>query len=199
MMGAAAHSTTVELQIAKRYPLTVAPAQAWAVLGDLHATAACMPGAEISEALDATHYRGRVRARVGPANLAFEGELELLALDAASQSLSLNAKGADKAGSAASMSLQAHIEPEAGTCALVGTATIKVSGKLAQIGNRLLLPASEALLAQFAANFGAAASAISLAPAGDLTPSPAPPPAAPLNLFALLWATLKAWWRGRSA
>ena len=63
MMGAAAHSTTVELQIAKRYPLTVAPAQAWAVLGDLHATAACMPGAEISEALDATHYRGRVRAR----------------------------------------------------------------------------------------------------------------------------------------
>jgi hypothetical protein len=184
----------MDLQLDKRYPLQASPAQAWALLADLPATAACMPGAQITEQVDATHYRGQVRARIGPAQLSFEGEIELLGLDAAAQSLAFNAKGADKAGSAASMQLQARIEPEGeGASALVGTATVRVSGKLAQIGNRLLLPASEALLAQFAANFNAAAQARE-------AQRPAPPaePAPALNLFALIWATLKNLFR-RSA
>jgi hypothetical protein len=42
----------------------------------------------------------------------------------------------------------------------VGTATITVSGKLAQFGSRLLVPVSDAMLAQFADNFRAAAAAV---------------------------------------
>jgi uncharacterized protein len=183
----------MELKLDKRYALSASPGQAWALLADLRATAACMPGAEITEQLDATHYRGQVRAKVGPAQLSFAGEIELLGLDAAAQSLAFKAKGADKAGSAASMELQAHIAPEGAGSALVGRATVKVSGKLAQIGNRLLLPASEALLAQFAANFDAAALAKTLAK----TQSRELPAAKPLNALALLLATLKAWFKRR--
>jgi hypothetical protein len=43
---------------------------------------------------------------------------------------------------------------------LVGQATVTVSGKLAQFGSRLLVPVSDAMLAQFADNFRAAAAAV---------------------------------------
>lgn len=197
----------MDLQLDKRYPLQASVPQAWALLADLPATAACMPGAEITEQVDELNYRGRVRAKIGPAQLSFEGDIELMGLDAQQRWLSFSAKGADKAGSVASMDLRAQIEPDgAAGSALVGTATVRVSGKLAQIGNRLLLPASEALLAQFAANFNAAAQARAASTSADTTGTSdtsdtalaAPPPAAPapaLNVFALLWATLKTLFR----
>lgn len=191
----------MDLTLHKRYPVISAPAQAWALLADLPATAACMPGAELGEPTDATHYPGRVRAKIGPAQLAFDGEIELQALDPDTRTLRLHAKGADKAGSAASMQLEASIEADpaqANASVLVGTATVRVSGKLAQIGNRLLLPASEALLAQFAANFNAAATQRAAAAATAApSPQPAPVASAPLSLLGLLWASLRGWWAGR--
>jgi carbon monoxide dehydrogenase subunit G len=179
----------MEVKLDKRYPLAVGVEQAWAVLSDVRATAACMPGAQITEQVDATHYKGSVRSKVGPATMSFGGDIEVLALDAGARSLRMQGKGADKAGSSAAMLLDARIEPgaDAASSVLAGAATFTVNGKLAQFGSRLLVPVSDALLAQFADNFRAAAAAV------------APPPAAPakaLNPFALLWAIVKGWIAG---
>jgi carbon monoxide dehydrogenase subunit G len=152
----------MEVRLDKQYPVAASVEQAWAVLSDVRATAACMPGAQITEQLDDTHYKGTVRSKVGPAVMTFGGEIEVLALDAATRSLQMLGKGADKSGSSAQMNLSAHVEPGAapGESVLVGQATITVSGKLAQFGSRLLVPVSDAMLAQFADNFRAAASAV---------------------------------------
>ncbi len=150
----------MEVQLDKRYPIDAPLDAAWAVLSDLHALAACMPGAQITESVDATHHKGTVRAKVGPATLSFQGEIEQQAPDAAAHRIALHAKGADRAGSSASMDLQAHLElseDDEDECVLVGRATVNVAGKLAQFGNRLLMPASDAILAQFAHQFRLAA------------------------------------------
>lgn len=182
----------MELQIAKRYPVAASLEQAWAVLGDLPAVAACMPGAQLGEALGENRHRGLVKARVGPASLQFQGEIELLECDAAAHRLRLAGKGKD-AGSAASLQLSAWLEPADPGCTLVGEAVVSVSGKLAQIGNRLLAPASDALLAQFAQNFSSAAAAVAASASAG---SAAPPPATELKAFALLLQMLRAWWQG---
>jgi uncharacterized protein len=179
----------MEVKLEKRYPVASTATQAWAVLSDLHAVAACMPGAALTEQVDATHYKGTVKSKVGPAVMQFGGEIEVLALDAASMSMQLLGKGADKAGSSASMNLSARIDAgdSPANCVLVGLATITVSGKLAQLGSRLLVPVSDALLAQFADNFRNAAAVVA---------SAAPPPAAPLrelNALALMWSVFKRW------
>jgi carbon monoxide dehydrogenase subunit G len=189
------------------------------VLRDIRAVAACMPGAQITEQLDDSHYKGTVKSKVGPAVMSFGGDIELQGLDAAARSLQMLGKGADKAGSSASMQLTAHLEAgaEAGTSVLVGQATIVVSGKLAQFGSRLLVPVSDAMLAQFAGNFSAAAAAVvAVAPAdtpvaagvpGGLAAAPADAPApalvlapaAPvkeLNALALMWTVFKGWLAG---
>jgi hypothetical protein len=155
----------MEVKLDKRYPVAATLEQAWAVLSDIYATAACMPGAQITEQIDATHFKGTVRSKVGPAVMSFNGDIELQGLDAAAKELKMLGKGADKSGSSASMQLTAHLEPAAegdtsGGCVLAGVATIIVSGKLAQFGSRLLVPVSDAMLAQFADNFRAAAAAV---------------------------------------
>ena len=191
----------MEVKLDKRYPVPAGMEQAWAVLSDIRATAACMPGAAITEQVDDSHYKGTVKSKVGPAVMTFGGDIEVKDLDAAARSLTLFAKGADKAGSSASMNLVARVEAgdAAGQSVLVGVATIVVSGKLAQFGSRLLVPVSDAMLAQFAGNFSAAAGAIAPAGAtGDASQptsatAAAPAPVKELNALALMWTVFKNW------
>ena len=199
----------MEVKLDKRYELAVSTEQAWAVLSDIHAVARCMPGAQITEQLDATHYKGTVKSKVGPAVMQFGGDIEVLGLDAAALSMQMLGKGADKSGSSASMDLKAHLEAgaTAGTSVLVGVATIVVSGKLAQFGSRLLVPVSDAMLAQFADNFRAAAAAAVVAAteaasesasaaAGSAAAPRTPAPVKELNALALMWTVFKGWLAG---
>lgn len=151
----------MEVKLDKRYPVAASLEQAWQVLCDIRATAACMPGAQITEQIDDTHFKGTVKSKVGPAVMVFGGDIELLGLDAQAKQLKMLGKGADKSGSSASMNLVAHLEAgdSPAACVLVGQATILVSGKLAQFGSRLLVPVSDAMLGQFAGNFSKAAAA----------------------------------------
>jgi carbon monoxide dehydrogenase subunit G len=159
------HPASMEVKLEKTWPLDATREQAWAVLADVRAVAACMPGAQITEQVDATHYKGQVRSKLGPALMTFLGEVEVLALDPGAMRLEMVGKGADKGGSAASMKLAARLEAGAdpAEAILAGEAVVTVSGKLAQFGGRLLVPVADAMLAQFAENFQAAAAQV---PAG---------------------------------
>ncbi len=204
-VGAAPREGAVlEVKLDKRYPLSVDAERAWRVLSDVRAVAGCMPGAQITEQIDATHYKGTVRSKVGPAVMSFGGEIEVLSLDAAARSLQMLGKGSDRSGSAASMNLSAHLEPgeSVTSSVLVGQATIVVSGKLAQFGSRLLVPVSDAMLAQFADNFRVAAEAVPAPPAqaAEAAAVPlagaTPAPVRELNALGLLWLMVKRWLSG---
>ena len=201
----------MEVKLEKRYPLDVDAARAWRVLRDVKLVAECMPGAAITEQVDATHFKGSVKVKVGPANAAFAGDIEVLALDEAAHTLQLLGKGADRGGSSASMNLTATVDAgeTAGTSVLVGVAEVVVNGKFAQFGGRLMVQVSDMLLAQFADNFRAAAAALpgpqaAVAPAAaDSAPAAAavkaaPPPAKvnEINGLAIMWTLIKGWFAG---
>ncbi len=170
----------MEVKLEKRYPLAVDGTRAWQVLRDVVAVAGCMPGASITEQVDGTHYKGSVKVKVGPANAAFAGDIEVLGLDEATHTLQLLGKGADRGGSSASMNLTATVEPgdTPASCVLFGQAEVIVNGKFAQFGGRLMVQVSDMLLAQFADNFRAAAAAL------PEPVSPAVPVAAPADAAA---------------
>jgi uncharacterized protein len=201
----------MEVKLEKRYPLEVDAARAWLVLRDVKAVAECMPGAAITEQVDATHFKGSVKVKVGPANAAFAGDIEVLGLDEKTHTLQLLGKGADRGGSSASMNLAATVEPgdTAGSSVLVGVAEVVVNGKFAQFGGRLMVQVSDMLLAQFADNFRAAAAALpgpqaAVAPevaesAPAATPvhaAPAPAKANEINGLAIVWSLIKGWFAG---
>lgn len=155
----------MEVKLEKRYPMNASPAQVWTVLRDVRAVAGCMPGAAITEQVDATHYKGNVKVKVGPALAAFAGEIEVLGIDEASQTTQLLGKGADKSGSTAAMNLTARVEPgeTPAQSVLVGDAAVIVNGKFAQFGGRMMVQVSDMILGQFADNFRIAAAAVPLA------------------------------------
>ncbi|MGO4391743.1 SRPBCC family protein [Variovorax sp. M-6] len=203
----------MEVKLDKRYPLDVDARRAWQLLADVPATAGCMPGAAITEKIDDTHYKGSVKVKVGPANAAFAGDIEVLALDEASKTLQLLGKGSDRSGSSASMNLTATIEAgeTAETSVLVGHAEVIVNGKFAQFGGRLMVQVSDMLLGQFVDNFRVAAAAL---PVPQAAPAVEPAAAAPvqaadasapasvpvkaheINALAIFWHLVKGWVAG---
>jgi carbon monoxide dehydrogenase subunit G len=153
---------------------------AWAVLQDIEAVAGCMPGAAITERIDAAHYKGAVSVKLGPATMAFRGTIEVVELDAARHLVHLLGKGSDSTGtSAATLDLTARIEPgpDAGGSTLHGSSEINISGKAAAFGGRLMTTVSDQILKDFAANFAddVRARAVQSAAAQPGTQPPAAP------------------------
>ncbi len=210
----------MEVKLDKQYPLDVDAQRAWTLLSDLKATAACMPGAEITEQLSDTSYKGGVKVKVGPATAQFGGTVDVLEKVDAERKVVMRGKGADKGGSSASMDLTAVITPSADNpahCVLNGSAAVIVNGKFAQFGGRMMVQVSEMILGQFVENFRQAALALP-APAGAATPAevpsgpaqaadaaatagasaPATPPrvAGEINGLAIVWALIKGWFSG---
>ena len=130
----------MEVRLDKRYPLPVAAARAWIVLRDVNAVALCMPGAQITAKVDANRYQGTLKTKVGPATATFGGDIEVVEIDADRRCIRLNARGADKGGSSASLDLTASLQETDGQhSVLLGSAVVVVNGKFAQFGGRLMV------------------------------------------------------------
>ncbi|HXL82700.1 MAG TPA: SRPBCC family protein [Casimicrobiaceae bacterium] len=200
----------MKVRLERTFAMPASPELTWALLQDIEAVAECMPGAAITERIDAQHYKGTVALKVGPASLKFRGEIEVKELDAAARTLRLLAKGTDTSGSsAASMDLTARVEAaDGGLSRLVGQSEASVSGKVAAFAARMMEALADQILKQFAANFAARlaaqqpASPQPPAPAGAAAPgaagavAAAAPQRQELNGIALLWTVLKDWLRG---
>ncbi|MCA8090449.1 SRPBCC family protein [Burkholderia anthina] len=212
----------MKVVIEKVFPIASSIDATWQCLQDIEAVAGCMPGARITERIDAEHYKGTVTVRIGPAAMSFKGSVDVQSLDAAQHTLHLTGKGADSTGtSGASMDLVASVQAADSGCQLTGRSEVAMNGKAAAFGGRMMQTVADQILGQFAGNFAAlvvarggqaadaagdaqAADAPGIAPSGT-APSQAPTPAAEpavaphaaeLNGLALLWAVLRDWLRG---
>ena len=192
----------VKVTLEKTFPMPASAETAWVLLQDIEGVAACMPGAKLTERLDAQHYKGTVSVKFGPASMAFRGEVEVRGLDPSTRTLQLFGKGTDTTGSSgASMDLTARVEPvDASSCNLVGISEVSMSGKAATFGGRMMGSVADQVLKQFAANFATQAQALQAQPDAATAASAAPMPAAPaapsqLNGLALMWAVFKDWLR----
>jgi carbon monoxide dehydrogenase subunit G len=187
----------MEVVLDKKYPVAAGLDAGWSILSNLHELATCMPGAQITEDIDPTHYKGSVRVKVGPAIAAFAGTIEILTLDPVTRTLKMMGKGADKSGSSASMELTATmVAADHGHSTLEGHAEVIVNGKFAQFGGRMMTSVSDMILAQFAEVFSQKAQALqgAAAPVGGAAPVAAP--SAPVvakefNALAFMWVMIR--------
>jgi hypothetical protein len=152
------------------FDVPLAPDQAWAMLMDIPRIAPCMPGAELTEVVDARNYKGRISVRLGPVALAFAGRVEIDAIDEANRSAKVKAQGSDAKGrGGANATASFRIEPAGdGSKVLIHT-DLMLSGAVAQYGRGVgMIQATAAqIIGQFAANLRA-----------QLAREGAPPPAA---------------------
>jgi len=192
------------------FEVPLPPAQAWPVLMDIARIAPCMPGAQLTEVVDAETYKGNIAVRLGPVALTFAGIVKFEAIDNAAHTARVKAQGNDAKGrGGANAAASFRLEPTAtGSKVLVHT-DLTLSGAVAQYGRGVgMIQATAAqLMKQFAENLkkqlaaaaptptsaatatpAASPSAATVAPSSSAVPSPsAPPPAAkPISGFALM-------------
>ena len=166
----------MKVNLEKTFPMPASADIAWTLLKNIEEVAACMPGASITERIDAQHYKGNVAVKFGPASMSFRGEIEVALVDAAARAIQLIGKGTDSTGSSgASMDLSARVEAiDAASCNLLGNSEVSVSGKAAAFGGRMMGAVADQVLKQFAVNFAAKAQALQAQAATSATPPPAP-------------------------
>ena len=153
------------------FDVPLSPVQAWAVLMDIRRIAPCMPGAALTEIVDAQNFRGKIAVRLGPVALAFAGRVQFEDVDDVNHSARVKAQGADDKGrGSANATATFRIEPaDIGSRVFIHT-DLMLSGAVAQYGRGVgMIQATAAqIIGQFAANLRA-----------QLERQPATPPAAP--------------------
>ncbi|MGB7889257.1 MAG: SRPBCC family protein [Xanthobacteraceae bacterium] len=183
------------------FEIPLAPDQAWPILMDVARIAPCMPGAELTEIIDAQNYKGKISVRLGPVALAFAGRIQLEDIDNAKHSARVKAQGSDAKGrGAANAAATFKVEPKnAGSIVLIHT-DLALSGAVAQYGRGVgMIQATAAqIIKQFADNLRAQLAQQSAAPAAPAQtgaaeagapPSPAtatPAAVKPISGFSLM-------------
>jgi carbon monoxide dehydrogenase subunit G len=123
----------------------------WEYLLDVERVAPCMPGAELTETIDATHWKGLVNVTFGPMTMTFRGTVALEERDDAAHRVLLAAKGMEQRGKgAANATIAASLEPADGATRVSMEADITLSGAAAQLSRGLLPEVSKQLTARFA-------------------------------------------------
>jgi len=142
--------TTIE----KEFQIPESISKVWEYLSDPTKIVACVPGASITEKIDARNYRGNVTSSFGPVKASYNGEITITELDPANHKMILIGKGVDSKGKgSADMTMTGILSEGNGATAVKFTMEISITGMLAQFGARLIKDVSDQLLNQFVANF----------------------------------------------
>jgi carbon monoxide dehydrogenase subunit G len=140
------------------FDVPLSPADAWAVLMDIRRIAPCMPGAELTEVVDAQNFRGKIAVRLGPVALAFAGRVQFENIDEKNHSARVKAQGNDDKGrGAANATATFRIEPaEMGSRVFIHT-DLTLSGAVAQYGRGvgMIQATASQIINQFAGNLRA--------------------------------------------
>ena len=124
----------------------------WSYLLDVEKIAPCMPGAELTEVVDDTNWKGKLNAKFGPVSLAFAGTVTMQERDDVAHRVVLHAKGMEQKGKgAANATVTSWLEPPAdGRVTVKMQADITLTGAAAQLSRGLLPEISKKLTQQFA-------------------------------------------------
>ena len=122
----------------------------WRTLTDLERVAPCLPGAQFDEVEDGVH-RGRVKIKVGPVAMTYQGTAELVEADDRAKRARIDARGREARGSGtASADVLATLAAgSTGTTVRVVT-DLQVTGKPAQFGRGVMQDVGTKVIDQFA-------------------------------------------------
>ena len=122
----------------------------WATLTDLEKVAPCLPGAKLEE-VDGTVHKGRVRVKVGPVTMTYQGTAELVEADADARRARIDARGREAHGSGtASANIVATLEQTSDSTRVNVVTDLQITGKPAQFGRSVMQDVGTKIINQFA-------------------------------------------------
>jgi uncharacterized protein len=202
------------MQIENQFEVAAPPERVYAFLLDVNRVVTCMPGAELAEVVDPDTFKGKVRIKVGPITVAYNGTARISERDEANRSATLTAEGRETTGPGSARATARMSVEASGDGSRVRLVTdYTVAGRVANFGRGVMEDVSRRLIGQMAdcikANLeapeapaapaaavpaegapGGAAHAADRAPAATIV-APARPVNALSLFFGVLWDRIK--------
>jgi carbon monoxide dehydrogenase subunit G len=204
------------MQLENSFSVGAPPERVFAYLLDVNKIVGCVPGAELAEVVDPTTFKGKVKIKVGPITVAYNGTARIADRDDSKHSATLEAEGRETTGPGSARA-KAFMSVEAdGAGSIVKIVTdYSVAGRVAQFGRGVMEDVSRRIVNDMAACIKAnveagepgggasSATATSVGPGAAASAAPTATAPAAVNafglLFSVLWARLKRAFSGKPA
>lgn len=122
----------------------------WETLLDVERVASCLPGASIEPVGEDGAYRGRIRVKAGPVNMAYGGTVRLAEVDADAHVASFEARAKETRGTGtAAAVIRNALQPTDGGTRIQVETDLDVTGRPAQFGRGLMEDVAARMLDQF--------------------------------------------------
>jgi carbon monoxide dehydrogenase subunit G len=203
------------MQLENSFFIQAPPDRVFAYLLDPHNVVGCVPGAELTEEVDAVTFKGKVKIKVGPITVGYSGTGRLIDRNDALRTATLEGEGRETTGPGSGRGKATMSVRQEGDGSLVSVVTeFTLTGRVAQFGRGVIQDVSKRMVGQVAdciqANLQAAEPAQPEVPThaeaeagaesgAEVDAPPAPPPtstnlatatAPPINAASLMFSVL---------
>ena len=142
------------MQLENSFAVSAPPDRVFAYLLDINKVVGCVPGAELSEVVDPTTFKGKVKVKVGPITVAYNGTARITDRNEATRSAAIEAEGRETTGPGSARA-KAVMTVEAGpdgTGSMVKISTdYSIAGRVAQFGRGVMEDVSRRIVNEMAA------------------------------------------------
>src|SRR6266545_2296834 len=188
-----------EMQLENSFHVNAPPDRVFAYLLNINKVVGCVPGAELSEVVDESTFKGKVKVKVGPITVAYNGTARISDRNAAERTATLSAEGRETTGPGSARATAEMRVQTAGEGSLVQITTdYHVAGRVAQFGRGVMEDVSKRLIGEMASCIQANVEAEEPAAEDDVaaaTARAAGPAVAqtakPVSALALFWHLVK--------
>lgn len=138
--------------VENEFTVPASGAEVWAYLLEVEKVAKCLPGAELTEIVDAQTYKGRIKVKLGAMDLSFSGTVNIVEMDDAGGRAVMRASGREEKGKGqAQATVTAFLtETDTGGTSVKISQDIQMSGAVAQFGRGLIQDVAGSLIGKFA-------------------------------------------------
>src|SRR3979411_1415778 len=141
-----------EMQLINSVTVDAPPDRVFAYLLDVTKVVGCVPGAELTEVVDPTTFKGKVKVKVGPITVAYTGTARIVDRNDAQRSATLEGEGRETTGpgSARAKAVMSVEADGAGSTIKIVT-DYTVAGRVAQFGRGVMEDVSRRIVNDMAA------------------------------------------------
>ena len=158
------------MQFENQFSVSAPIADVWAILLDVERVAPCLPGARVIERTGDDAYVVGMRVKVGPMTMEYKGNVEIVERDNAAHRAVLSGSGKEVRGQgAAEATAEMALREEGGATVAIIKTDVKLSGRMASMGQGVIADVSKKLVNTFSDNLQAM---MAPAPVGAGDPPP---------------------------
>ncbi len=139
------------MRIESSFHVPATPETVWDLLMDVPRVIGCMPGAELTEVVDETTWKAKVKVKLGPIGLTFATDVKRDEADSTARRARLSARAREVRGRGAGQAaIESALTPVDGGTNVDIVTDLTLSGTVAQYGRGMVEDVSSQLVGRFA-------------------------------------------------